>query len=85
MKRGNMAAACIPTRQQIVSMYIIQWMVMKPVSVELYSQEGKLLYSNRVGQPNGQVSIPASGYNTGVYVVKLKQGNILKTFQVVKQ
>jgi hypothetical protein len=39
----------------------------EPASVELYSREGKLLYSNRKTQSNGQVSIPASGNNTGVY------------------
>jgi Subtilase family/Secretion system C-terminal sorting domain len=57
----------------------------EPASVELYSQDGKLLYSNRIEQPNGLVSIPASGYNAGFYVVKLKQGAVLKTFKVLKQ
>jgi Subtilase family/Secretion system C-terminal sorting domain len=57
----------------------------EPANVELYTQDGRLLYSNRITQPNGLVSIPASDYSAGVYVIKLKQGTFLKTFKVVKQ
>jgi hypothetical protein len=57
----------------------------EPASVELYSRDGKLLYSHRITQSDGQVSIPASGYNAGVYMVELKQGTVLKTFKVLKQ
>jgi hypothetical protein len=83
-KRGNMAAVYPNPATDKFNVYY-SFDSNEPASVELYSQDGKLLYSNRIAQPNGLVSIPASGYNPGVYVVKLKQGTTLKTFQVLKQ
>jgi len=84
MKRGNMAAVYPnPATDKFNVYYSLS--SDEPASVELYSQDGKLLYINRIAQSDGQISIPASGYNTGVYIVKLKQGNMLKTFQVLKQ
>jgi hypothetical protein len=56
-----------------------------PASVELYSQNGKLLYSNRVTQSDGVVNIPAASFSAGTYIIKLIQGTALKTFKVVKQ
>ena len=84
MKRGNTAAVYPNPATDKINVYY-SFDSDEPASVELYSQDGKLLYSNRIVQSNGQISIPASGYNTGVYIVKLKQGNTLKTFQVLKQ
>ena len=84
MKRGNTAAVYPNPATDKFNVYY-SFDTDEPASVELYSQDGKLLYSNRIVQSNGQISIPASGYNTGVYIVKLKQGNTLKTFQVLKQ
>ncbi len=55
-----------------------------PADIELYTQDGKLLYSKRETQSNGMISIPASGYGAGMYVIKLKQGTFSKTFKVVK-
>ena len=84
MKRGNMASVYPnPATDQFNVYYSLD--SDEPATVELYSQDGKLLYSNRVAQSNGMVSIPASGYNTGLYVVKLKQGTVLKSFKVLKQ
>jgi hypothetical protein len=83
-KRGNVAAVYPnPATVQFNVYYSLD--SNDPASVELYSQDGKLLYSNRIVQPNGMVTIPASGYNAGFYVVKLKQGTTLKTFKVLKQ
>ncbi len=84
MKRGNMATVYPnPATDQFNIYYSLD--SDEPASVELYSQDGKLLYSNRIAQSNGMISIPASGYNTGLYVVKLKQGTVLKSFKVLKQ
>ncbi len=84
VKRGNMAAVYPNPATDKFNVYF-SLESDEPASVELYSQDGKLLYSSRITQPNGLVSIPASGYNTGFYVVKLKQGSVLKTFKVLKQ
>ncbi len=84
VKRGNMAAVYPNPATDKFNVYF-SLDTDEPASVELYSQDGKLLYSSRITQPNGLVSIPASGYNTGFYVVKLKQGSVLKTFKVLKQ
>jgi len=83
-KRGNMAAVYPNPATDKFNVYY-SLVSNEPASVELYSQDGKLLYSNRIEQPNGLVSIPASSYNAGFYVVKLKQGSVLKTFKVLKQ
>jgi len=83
-KRGSMASVYPNPATDKFNVYF-SLVGDEPASVELYSQEGKLLYSKTNIQSNGMVSIPASGYNTGVYVVKLKQGSVLKTFQVLKQ
>ena len=56
-----------------------------PATVELYSQNGKLLYSNQVAQSEGIVNVPAASFSAGTYFIKLKQGNTSKTFKVVKQ
>jgi Subtilase family/Secretion system C-terminal sorting domain len=84
VKRGNMAAVYPNPATDKFNVYF-SLESDEPASVELYSQDGKLLYGSRITQPNGLVSIPASGYNTGFYVVKLKQGSVLKTFKVLKQ
>jgi Subtilase family/Secretion system C-terminal sorting domain len=84
MKRGNMAAVYPNPATDKFNVYY-SFDSDEPASVELYSQDGKLLYSKTNVQSNGQVSIPASGYNAGVYIVKLKQGTTLKTFKVLKQ
>ena len=57
----------------------------EPAFVELHSQDGRLLYSNRITDSNGVVSIPASSYGSGFYIVTLRQGQMLKTLKVVKQ
>jgi Subtilase family/Secretion system C-terminal sorting domain len=84
MKRGNMAAVYPNPATDKFNVYF-SFVTDEPASVELYSQDGKLLYSNSNVQSNGMVSIPASAYNAGFYVVKLKQGTVLKTFKVLKQ
>ena len=56
-----------------------------PTDVELYTQDGKLLYSKREAQSTGTISIPASVYSPGMYIIKLKQSGFSKTFKVVKQ
>jgi Subtilase family/Secretion system C-terminal sorting domain len=84
MKKGNMATVYPNPATDKFNVYF-SLESDEPASVELYSQDGKLLYANRIAQPNGLVSIPASGYNAGFYVVKLKQGTLLKTFKVLKQ
>jgi hypothetical protein len=83
-KKGNMAAVYPNPATDKFNIYF-SFDSDEPASVELYSQDGKLLYSNRIAQPNGLVSIPAAGYNAGFYVVKLKQGTMLKTIKVLKQ
>jgi hypothetical protein len=57
----------------------------QPVDVEVFSQDGKYLYSNRSLQSNGLINIPASQYRSGTYIVKVKQGAFTKTFKVIKQ
>ncbi len=84
IKRGNSAAVYPNPATDKFNVYF-SLVSDEPASVELYSQDGKLLYSSRITQSNGLVSIPASGYNVGFYVVKLKQGTELKTFKVLKQ
>jgi hypothetical protein len=83
-KKGNMAAVYPNPATDKFNVYF-SLDTDEPASVELYSQDGKLLYSSRITQSNGLVSIPASGYNAGFYVVNLKQGSVLKTFKVLKQ
>ena len=83
-KRGNVASVYPNPATDKFNVYY-SFDSDEPASVELYSQDGKLLYSKTNVQSNGQVSIPASGYNAGVYIVKLKQGTTLKTFKVLKQ
>lgn len=83
-KRGNTAAVYPNPATDQFNVYF-SFDSEEPALVELYTQDGKLLYSNRIAQPTGQISIPASGYNPGLYVVKLKQGTTLKTFKVLKQ
>ncbi|MEJ0080569.1 MAG: S8 family peptidase [Puia sp.] len=56
-----------------------------PALVELYSQSGKLLYSNKVTQSGGVVNIPATSFSAGTYIITLKQGEVSKTFKVIKQ
>ena len=57
----------------------------QPVDIEMTSQDGRHLYSNRVMQSNGVINIPASPYKPGVYIVSIKQGEFNKTFKVIKQ
>ena len=75
MKRGNTAAACIPTRQTDKINVYYSFDIDEPASVELNSQDGKLLYSNRIVQLKRRQVFRASGYNTGVHMQKLEQGN----------
>ena len=84
MKRGNMAVVYPNPATDMFNVYY-SFETNEPASVELFSQDGKLLYIKTNVQSNGLISIPASGYNTGFYVVKLKQGTTLKTFKVLKQ
>ncbi|HEY4156120.1 MAG TPA: S8 family serine peptidase [Puia sp.] len=57
----------------------------QPVEIELSSLDGKRLYSSRTMKSNGVISIPASSYRPGMYIIKLKQGAFFKTFKVIKQ
>ena len=56
-----------------------------PAELQVSGVDGRILYSNTVIQSNGVIDIPASNLKPGNYFVKLKQGDFLKTFKVVKQ
>ncbi|MHA4807239.1 T9SS type A sorting domain-containing protein [Flavitalea flava] len=53
--------------------------------IELYSVDGKRLQTKRVAQSNGVIDIDASAYRPGVYILKVVQGNFVKTIKVIKQ
>jgi len=53
--------------------------------IQLYSADGKVLQAKRVFQSNGVVDIDASGYKSGVYVLKITQGGFVKTIKLIKQ
>ena len=57
----------------------------QPIDVELYSIEGRKLYVTRTTQSNGILDINATNYKPGMYILKVKQGDYIKTFKLIKQ
>jgi hypothetical protein len=53
-------------------------------SLTLFNGEGKLVYSNSVAG-NGVYNIDASGFKTGVYILKIEQGSFAKTLKLIRQ
>ena len=54
-------------------------------SIELFSADGKKLQTKTINQSKGVIDIDASGYNPGIYLLNVKQGNFTKTIKLVKQ
>ncbi len=57
----------------------------QPVTVELFSADGRKLQSKMIYQTNGVVDIEANGYSAGAYLLTIKQGSFSKTIRVIKQ
>ncbi|MDQ3683347.1 MAG: T9SS type A sorting domain-containing protein, partial [Bacteroidota bacterium] len=52
--------------------------------IEMYSIDGKRVYQKLV-PANGIVDIDASRYSSGVYLLKIRQGEFKKTLRLIKQ
>ena len=57
----------------------------EPISLQLFSIEGKKLLEKRISQTKGIVPIDATPYKAGVYLLQVKQGGFNKTIKLVKQ
>ncbi len=56
----------------------------QPVNLELFSIDGKQL-SNKVVASKGVYDMETSRYKPGLYLVKITQGNVVKTMKMVKK
>ena len=54
-------------------------------SIDLFSADGKKLQTKIVNQSKGVIDIDASGYNPGIYLLNVMQGNFTKTIKLIKQ
>ncbi|MFT3932304.1 MAG: S8 family serine peptidase [Chitinophagaceae bacterium] len=57
----------------------------QPVTLQLYSIDGKKLLEQRVNQSRGMVPIDATTYKPGVYLLNIRQGVFNKTIKLIKQ
>ncbi|MEO5682676.1 MAG: S8 family serine peptidase [Chitinophagaceae bacterium] len=57
----------------------------QPVSLQLFSIDGKMLMDKRISQTRGIVPIDASIYKPGIYLLNIKQGVFNKTIKLIKQ
>ena len=57
----------------------------QPISLELFSIDGKKLLEKRIAQTKGIVPIDAMPYKAGIYLLQIKQGSFNKTIKLIKQ
>jgi subtilisin family serine protease len=57
----------------------------QPISLRLFSIDGKQLLEKRISQTKGIVPIDATPYKAGVYLLQVKQGTFNKTIKLIKQ
>jgi len=57
---------------------VVAWTEMSPVEIELYDMSGREVYSNRIQPGSPEYYLDLSGFNAGVYVVRLRdrEGNV---------
>ena len=55
------------------------------IAIQLFSIDGKKLMDKRISQTKGIVSLDASSYKPGIYLLNIKQGEFNKTIKLIKQ
>jgi hypothetical protein len=55
------------------------------VGIQIYSVDGKKLLEKRIAQTKGIVTLDASSYKPGIYLLNVKQGGFSKTIKLIKQ
>ncbi len=55
------------------------------ISLQLFSIDGKKLVEKRISQSKGIVSLDATSYKAGIYLLNIKQGSFNKTIKLIKQ
>jgi subtilisin family serine protease len=55
------------------------------INLEIFNIEGRKLYERRNAPANGIITIDASRYGSGVYILKTTQGTVVKTLKLIKQ
>ena len=55
------------------------------IDMQLFSIDGKKLMDKHISQTRGIVSLDASSYKPGIYLLNIKQGSFNKTIKLIKQ
>ena len=55
------------------------------VGIQLYRVDGKKLLEKRIAQTKGIITLAASSYKPGIYLLNVKQGGFRKTIKLIKQ
>lgn len=56
-----------------------------PVSLQVFSADGKMLLNQRVSETKSVVNINADSWRTGLYLLNIRQGVFSKTIRLVRQ
>jgi hypothetical protein len=57
----------------------------QPVELQLLSMDGRILIRQHVANSKGIVSLDASRYSPGIYLLNIRQGTFTKTVKLIKR
>lgn len=55
----------------------------EPGNIKIYSTSGQLVYEQRIGQEQSEVSIDVSNFSAGMYTVMLQSGERVSTKKLI--